>query len=79
MYAAPEVLGPHMAGARTTHVAEAIDAWAVGILAIEIFTGQPVFDIFQGSEKVRGQQYIAIFNIIVSVSMSRFSKRTVFA
>lgn len=51
-YAAPETLLAHMAGARSIHVSEAIDAWSVGILAIEIFTGQPVFNIFQGSEQV---------------------------
>lgn len=32
---------------------EALDAWSVGILAVEVFTGQPVFNIFQSKEEVR--------------------------
>jgi eukaryotic-like serine/threonine-protein kinase len=53
-YAAPEVLVSHESGAPGILVTEALDAWSVGILAIEMFTGQPVFDLMQPQETVRG-------------------------
>ena len=52
-YAAPEVIDAHKAGQRGLVATEALDAWSVGILAIEVFTGEPVFDIFQSKEDVR--------------------------
>jgi Protein kinase domain len=51
-YAAPEALAAYNAGAKSLKVTEALDAWSVGILAIEIFTGQPVFDILQTRDQV---------------------------
>ena len=52
-YAAPEVIAAHRDGGKRLVATEALDAWSVGILAVEVFTGQPVFNIFQSKEEVR--------------------------
>ena len=43
-YAAPEVLRAYLNGASTVVATEALDAWSLGVLAIELFSGKPVFD-----------------------------------
>ena len=43
-YAAPEVIQEYQAGGRGMVVGEALDAWALGILAIELFTGEHAFE-----------------------------------
>ena len=53
-YAAPEVLRSYESAEAHIHVTEAMDAWSVGILALEIFTGSPVFDFaYMNREQVR--------------------------
>lgn len=44
-YAAPEVLTAGVSQQRSIVASEAHDAWAVGVLAIELFNGAPVFPI----------------------------------
>jgi Protein kinase domain len=43
-YAAPEVLMTYSSGQTFIQVSEALDAWSLGILSIELFTGNRVFD-----------------------------------
>lgn len=52
-YAAPEVLAAVKAGKQTFNVSEALDVWSIGILAIEMFTGQPVYSCLQTKQTVR--------------------------
>jgi serine/threonine protein kinase len=53
-YAAPEAVRAHYRSDEDTLVAtEALDAWSVGVLAVELFTGRPCLVQFQeGREKV---------------------------
>ena len=52
-YAAPEALRSFMRGDRESVATEALDAWSLGVLAIELLTGRTVFDWFRPKEKVR--------------------------
>ena len=54
-YAAPEaVAARYRHGAHTLRATEALDAWSVGVLAVELFTGRPALVQFQdGRENVR--------------------------
>jgi serine/threonine protein kinase len=52
-YAAPEVIRSYQAGAKTMMVSEALDAWSLGVLAIQVLTGLPAFDRFTPTEEVR--------------------------
>ena len=52
-YAAPEALRAYMAGEGGVVAAEALDAWSLGVLAIELLTGKPVFNHMQPKEEVR--------------------------
>lgn len=52
-YAAPEVVTGHYRDRNTTIVAtEALDAWAVGILSLEMFCGKLPFDVEQSTQQV---------------------------
>ena len=51
-YAAPEVIQACRDGARSMQVSEALDAWSVGVLAIELFTGSPLFHPHTPPEQV---------------------------
>lgn len=52
-YAAPEVIKAHFRDNLKSIVAtEALDAWSVGVLAVELFTGQPPIRKFEGQKKV---------------------------
>jgi hypothetical protein len=51
-YAAPEVLQAREGGCQGVLATAALDAWSVGILALEMFTGQPVFDLTQPKAQV---------------------------
>jgi histidine kinase len=52
-YAAPEALFACTTGESCIWVTEALDSWSVGILALELLTGKPVFDLLQPQEQVR--------------------------
>ena len=49
-YAAPEALRSYMRGDREAGATEALDAWSLGVLAIELLTGRTVFDRFRPEE-----------------------------
>lgn len=55
MYAAPEVVTAVFKEHRSTmRATTAIDAWSVGILAVELFTAKPALRLIEGREKVCG-------------------------
>jgi hypothetical protein len=51
-YAAPEVIQAVRAGQQEFEVTEGLDVWSVGILALEMFTGQPVYSSMQSKKTV---------------------------
>ena len=44
-YAAPEVVHALVAGERVIHASPALDAWALGVMAFELLTGAPAFNL----------------------------------
>ena len=52
-YAAPEALQAYVEGQGGVQATEALDAWSLGVLAIELFTANPVFSYLQSKENVR--------------------------
>jgi serine/threonine protein kinase len=53
MYAAPEVVRAHFRKkSQTLRAAPALDVWSVGVIAVELFSGRLLLQIFQGQEKV---------------------------
>ena len=54
VYAPPEVAQAVHAGAKTVVVTPAMDAWALGVVAFELLTGQSAFNlIIEGRHSVR--------------------------
>lgn len=53
-YVAPEALEAYRAGKKTVEVTEALDSWSLGVLAIEMFTGNAVFSHTVEKQDVRG-------------------------
>ena len=51
-YAAPEALMAYMGGEAGVQAAEALDAWSLGVMAIELLTGKPALDPFRNQEEV---------------------------
>ena len=47
-YAAPEVALAHLSGQPSMPAAPAVDCWALGVLAFELLTGRPAFDLARG-------------------------------
>ena len=56
-YAAPEALRAYMEGEAGVVATEALDAWSLGVLAIELLTGKPVFDPMCPKEEVRALHF----------------------
>jgi serine/threonine protein kinase len=52
-YAAPEAIRADVNDQRTMVVTPAIDAWSLGVLAMELFTGSAVFDTAMSDHEVR--------------------------
>lgn len=53
-YAPPEVVHAFVAGEQKTEASPAIDAWALGVMAFELLTGSPAFDLLTaGTASVR--------------------------
>ena len=52
-YAAPEALTAYVCGEGGIDVQEALDAWSLGMLAIELLSGRPVFNNTMPKEQVR--------------------------
>ena len=44
-YAAPEVVHAFVSGLQIIHATPALDAWALGVMAFELLTGSPAFDL----------------------------------
>ena len=64
-YAPPEVAKAVDAGARTIEVAPAIDAWALGVVAFELLTGQSAFKlVLEGRDSVRLPPHAGISSVI---------------
>ena len=47
-YSAPEVVRAYLGNLDCMTAAPAMDCWALGIVALELFTGTPIFDLVQG-------------------------------
>lgn len=52
-YAAPEVIAASRDGGKTITVTAAMDAWALGVVAVELFSNSVVLNIAEGSATVR--------------------------
>jgi serine/threonine protein kinase len=53
-YAAPEVVRALVMGTRTVVTTPALDAWSLGVMAFELLTGSPAFQLVtDGYAKVR--------------------------
>ena len=75
-FAAPEVIAAHRAqqqrGAAQHDgiiATEANDAWSMGILAIEVFTGKPAFGIFHDKQMVRASSDTLQFRLTLEPYM----------
>ena len=54
-YAAPEVVAAWQTGAGSVLVTPALDAWSLGVMAVELLSGEPVFPPQTLQEKVRAR------------------------
>ena len=54
LYAAPEVVRTHIEeGSKSIIVSTALDAWSLGVLAVELFSGKPALRMIDGRDEVR--------------------------
>jgi hypothetical protein len=52
-YAAPEVIQAVRASQRTIMATDKLDAWSLGVMAVELLSNQAPFNLLVGREKVR--------------------------
>ena len=52
-YAPPEVIDAYLANHKSIVATEAMDAWAMGVVAFELLTGTSAFALFTPREKVQ--------------------------
>ena len=53
LYAAPEVVRAHVKeGSKSVCATSALDAWSLGVLAVEMFSGKPALRMINGREEV---------------------------
>lgn len=66
LYAAPEVLRAYYrSDMKTIEATAAVDAWSVGIIAMELFSAQPALQVLMGQEKVRASAPLIHCTIIL--------------
>jgi serine/threonine protein kinase len=51
-YAAPEVVHAVRKGSNTVMASDKLDAWSLGVMAVELLTNKPPFNLLEGKEKV---------------------------
>jgi serine/threonine protein kinase len=51
-YAAPEVIHAVREGRNTIMASDKLDAWSLGVMAVELLTNKPPFNLLEGKDKV---------------------------
>ena len=72
-YAAPEVIHEFLAGKQSIQASPALDAWALGVMAFELLTGAPAFNILTaGANSVRAKSFRTDFiKVAASLDLQR--------
>lgn len=64
-YAPPEALQAYRMGERGLVATEALDAWSLGILAIELLSGQPMFEFMESKQEVLFHATILLYDVLL--------------
>lgn len=68
LYSAPEIVDAYAANQKTIFATEALDAWAMGVVAFELVTGSSAFSALGSREQVRA--YIHLYSMHTSCARS---------